>query len=375
MAKRSATVRRSIKPRVQYDTGKFENVLQIGGIQTAMLESPVGSGQLRRVALVNTGSPLRFTVALDRGGDIVDAAYGQHNITYLSMNGIKAPSHAYHHDMEWLRGWPGGLVTTCGPHFAGAPREEDGWEIGLHGHHSNTPAGVEMLINPDPHKGRHEMLLTMTVRDTRMFEPSIEVRRTIVCTLGVPEIRIYDEVTNRGNTRCAHHLIYHINLGYPLLDSGTRMIYKGKAQYIQRPDPGKLPTELQLNRMKRVSGTLAEHEGAGERCLLVQVPGDRNGQAHVGLINAKLGLGFEITYPVEAMPRMTNWQHFGPRGSFVTALEPVSGSLLGKANDDHPAAEQYLRPGQTKRYQLALTVLNTPRTLKSLERHDGKITL
>ena len=257
----------------------------------------------------------------------------------------------------------------------GGPRTEDGYETGLHGHHSNTPAAVEMVINPDPHRGRHEMLITMTVRDTCMFEPAIEVRRTIVATLGVPEIRLFDEVTNRGNTRSAHHWLYHVNLGYPLLNAGAQFVFKGRARYIQAPAPrGKGPTEAELNRMKKAVGNLPAHAGSGERCLIVEQPGDRRGEAHVGLVNSALGLGIELSYPTEALPRLTNWQHFGPRGTYVSALEPFSGSLLGKANDDHPTAEQYLRPGQTRRYQLTIRVLDTPAALRALVRHDGAVT-
>ena len=378
MAKRKATTkrktgatRRKTAPRSAFDTDKFENVLQIGGIQTAMLESPTGSGQLRRVALFNTGSPLRFTVALDRGGDIVDASYGQYSLTYLSPTGIKAPSHAYHSGLEWLYGWAGGLVTTCGPEYCGQPREEDGKQVGLHGHHSNTPAAVEMLINPDPHRGRHEMLISMTVRDSRMFGPHLEVRRTIVCTLGVPEIRLFDEVTNRGNERCAHSWLYHVNLGYPLLDEGTRLIFRGKVHYV--PVQAKGPSDAELNQMKRVGGTLKEHLGPGERCLFTDVPPDRNGNAHAGLINQKLKLAIELVYPTDVLPRFNNWQHFGPRGSYITGIEPFSGSILGKHNEDHPLAEQYLSPGQTKRYQLTVKLHSTPKALTDLAKHDGKL--
>lgn len=372
----AAMTRRLAKPPVVFDTDKFENVQQIGGIQTAMLESPTGSGQMRRVAQFRTGSGLQFTVALDRGGDIVDAFFNQHSLAFLSLNGIKAPSHAYHTGMEWLYGWPGGLLTSCGPKFMGAPREEDDEQVNLHGHHSNLPASVEMLINPDPHRGRHEMLMTFTVRDSCMFAPCMEVRRTILCTLGVPEIRLFDEITNRGNVRSPHHWLYHINLGYPLVDRGSQLIFKGKTQYVERlVTPRRLPTDTQLNRMKRVTGTQKEHVGAGERCLIVELEPDRRGDAHAGIINRKLGIGFELVFPVAALPRLTNWQHFGPRGCYVTAVEPFSGSLLGKAVDDYTQAEQYLAPGQTKRYQMTLKVHHTASALNQFAKRDGKVYL
>ena len=59
------------------DLDKFENIHQIGGIRTGTLDShPLGRPG-GRVALVDTGAGLRFTVALDRGGDIVDARWDE----------------------------------------------------------------------------------------------------------------------------------------------------------------------------------------------------------------------------------------------------------------------------------------------------------
>ena len=245
-------------------------------------------------------------------------------------------------------------------------------EVGLHGHHSSQAAAVEMLINPDPQRGRHEMLLTMTVRDTCMFGPNIEVRRTLTCTLGVAQIRLFDEITNRGNQPCAHTWLYHVNYGYPLADEGTRLIYRGKVDTFWNP-PSATPTDAQLNRLKTVSAPLPEHAGSGERGVIIEPAADRGGNAHVGLINTRLGLGAEMTYPVEQLPRIANWQHFGPRGSYVTGLEPFSGSMLGKAKDPHPKADQSLKPGQTRRYQLTIDIHHTPAALRDFTNRDGKI--
>jgi hypothetical protein len=358
---------------VALDLEKFENVHQIAGIQTARL-SPGTAGETH-VAMVNTGSGLRFTVALDRGGDIVDAFYNRSSLTYLTAHGLRPPSHAHHRDMEWLVGFPGGLMTTCGPQFVGRPRIEDGVDVSLHGHHSNTPATVEMLINPDPQRGRNEMLLSMVVRDSRMFGPVVEVRRTIQCIIGRPQIHLYDQVTNRSDTRCPHNWLYHVNLGYPLLDAGSRFIYCGKSSWWHADGTAdRPPTDAALNRMKRVPNGLAEHAGTGERGLIVQVKPDREGVCHVGLINKKLSLGFELEYPAAQLPRIANWQHYGPRGSYVTGIEPFSGSLMGKDNDDFKGAEQYLEPGQTRRYQMTIRIHDQKRDLDRFARHDGPVT-
>jgi hypothetical protein len=362
-----------------FDPAKFENVHQLGGIRTGSLDAPGAGGAAGvRVALVDTGAGLRFTVALDRGGDIVDATYNEVGLAYLSPNGLRPPNPAYHQGMEWLRGWAGGLLTTCGPEYIGGPRVEAGGPTSLHGRFSNCPAALEAVRNPDPRRGRMEMELDLLVRDTRVFGPAYEIRRSLRCTLGQPEIVLEDEVTNCGDTPSAHHWLYHCNLGYPLLDEGTRFVYRGRAEYWEVPPPEgqdivQPRSSAAMNRLKRVPPALPGHAGGGERGLIVAVPPDRDGMCRAGAINDRLKLGVRFAYPAAALPRMAHWQHYGPRGSYATALEPFHGSLLGRARDRDPSAESMLEPGESRKYSLRIRILTTPAELRAMAAHDGPV--
>lgn len=376
MVKKKSGARKGAGKSGPFDAQKFANVLQVGGIRTGTLDYPNPNGaHASRVAHVNTGSGFVFTVALDRGGDLVEATHKGTNLVFLTPLGYKPPSHAYHRGNEWLEGWSGGLLTSCGPGYIGNARTEDGQSTTLHGHHSNTPAAVEMLINPDPARGRREMLLSLSVRSTRMFGPSYEVRRQIQCVLGEPVIHLYDQVINRGNTRVVHNWLYHTNFGYPLLDSGARFIYRGKLTgHWDMPAPPARPAPRPvIGRYKRVENPIRQHAGAGERGLLMDVRPDRAGNCHVGLINRKLKLAVELIYPLESFPRLANWQHYGPAGSYVTGVEPFNGSLMGKENDDHPKACQWLEPGQSRRYQMTIRVHDTAAGIAGFAKHDGPV--
>lgn len=364
---------------VPFDSAKFENVYQIGGIRTGTLDGRAsgGAGGVR-AAFFDTGAGLRFTVALDRGGDIVDAHHNQFGLAYLTPRGIVPPSHAYHSEFEWLRGWPGGLMTTCGPESIGGPREQNGQRTSLHGRYSNTPAIVESVVNPKPWAGQWDMLLRLVVRDSRMFGPVFEVCREIRCTLGKPSIQVIDEVTNRGDTPVAHHWLYHCNLGYPLLDRGARFVYRGRAQYWALPVSSgqsilRPLTGPEMSQLKEVVDPLPEHAGSSERGLLVQVEPDAEGLCRVGLVNPQRRLALSITYPAQALPRMANWQHYGPRGCYTSALEPFHGSLLGPALDKHPDVHSRLEPGETRRYELCFRVCADASDIEDLARYDGPV--
>jgi hypothetical protein len=270
-------------------------------------------------------------------------------------------------------------MTTCGPKYVGGPREEGGEQTTLHGRYSSQPAQIELLRNPDPARGQMEMELALIIRESRMFGPSYEIRRRIRCTLGVPEISVHDEVINRGDTRVPHHWLYHCNLGYPLLDEGARFIYRGRAEYwIAPPPPGqdilqRLP-EAEMNALKRVPDGLPEHAGAGERGLLIETDAEDDGLTHVALVNPRLSLALELSYSPRQLPRMANWQHYGPRGCYVAGLEPFAGSLLGSKRDRHPLAQQFLEPGESREYALRFHVHESEESLRALEAYDGRIT-
>lgn len=333
----------------------FENPLQLGGIRTGTLDDPQPLGRPGcRVALVDTGSGLRFTVAIDRGGDIVDAVYNDCPLAFLTPNGLKRPEEAYQHDTAWLRSWPGGLVTTCGPMHIGAPIAGDATAQGLHGHHSNTPAAVLSVCNPDPTRGRRDMAIAMTIRDSRMFGPTIEVRRQIRSGLGESRIEITDEVTNLGDEPTPHHWLYHINLGYPLLAPGATLQLPGREEMRW----GDLKEDPDLD-WRTVPAPLQAHHGSGEGGIVL-IP-ERDAEPAVAtLANVERNLTLEVRFRSDQLPRIAHWRHYGPRGSYVCGIEPFAGKLLPDQPDDGAPLE----PGETRRYDLQILVRPSTRNDK-----------
>ncbi|WP_425396026.1 DUF4432 family protein [Aeoliella sp.] len=355
-----------------FDPTKFENVQQAGGIRTGALDYPnPNGGQSCRVAFVNTGAGLRFTLALDRGGDVVEASYNQLNLAYLTPNDYKPPSHAYHQELEWLRGWPGGLVTTGGPELMGAPRTDGEDVTSLHGRFSSTPAAVLEVVNPDPQQGRLDMRIVMLIRDTRMFGPNLEVRREVRCRLGEPWFAIADEVTNRGDERSRHALLYHVNFGYPLLDEGARFIYQGSGTL--HDFRAEHATSTPIEQSKLVAAPHESYCAAREQLVIAEPVSDPEGNIHIGILNEQRQLGVSLNYSADALPRLGNWLHFGPRGSYVAALEPFFGSILGPDNDSHPSITAYLEPGESKRYEVEYRICATEAELRALAAQDGPL--
>ncbi len=171
--------------------GKISNVKQLGGIETSVIDN--GSGRGSRIAWVNTGTGLRYKVVIDRAMDIADAFYNQHSVAWLSALGVSAPQPFSNKGLDWLQTFGGGLLVTCELTHVGGPESDEFGERGLHGSISNTPAEIESIIQPDPMVGEMEMSITGRIKQTKIFGPSLELKRTrtakgIRCVCHVPII-------------------------------------------------------------------------------------------------------------------------------------------------------------------------------------------
>ncbi len=348
---------------------RYINPAQVGGIETSVLDD--GLGRSTRIAWVNTGSGLRYKVNIDRGLDIAEAFFNAHSLAWLSYGGTTAPQRAYDHPgMEWLRSFPGGLVTSCGPLNAGAPCTDEGAELGLHGYHSNTPASVESVNHPAPARGRMGFSITGIVRTPRVFGPNLELRRTIEGELGQPVIHIRDEFINRGNAPAPHAWLLHINLGWPLLDEGARIVYRGTLT--PRGDKDSLAWfEEGRNPQTTVPAPLDIHRGPGEACAYIDPQTDDTGRVHVGLLNEKLQLGLTVSFSKREFPRWANWQHYGPGGEYVIGIEPCNCGVEGRCVDRERGWLDMLEPGETRLYVCSLRVLTGQKALADFAAQHG----
>lgn len=345
---------------------KVSNPAQLGGIEISVLDN--GAGRGTRIAWINTGTGLRYKVVIDRAMDIADAFYNQHSLAWLSHGGISSPQPFSHRGMDWIRTFGGGLLTTCGLSHVGGPEADEHGERGLHGLISNIPAELESIVQPDPANGKMEMALTGKIRQTQVFGPSLELKRTISGTLGKASIRIIDEVTNCANTPAPHMLLYHLNFGWPLVDEGTDLLWKGPWQSAGEINDSKIFREG--NNFRKCPSPLASHNGTGEEVAFVDITADNSGRCTAGLYNARLNLALSIQFNKGELPWLTNWQHWG-KGEYVTGIEPGTNPPIGQAKAREQQQLIFLKPGETRKYSLAIEVLDEETEIEKLLQHTG----
>ena len=332
---------------------KISNPAQIGGIETSILDNGLGRGN--RIAWINTGTGLRYKVVIDRGMDIADAFYNQHSLAWLSHGGFIAPQPNADRGIDWLKTFGGGLLTTCGLSHVGGPEKDEFGERGIHGNISNLPAEIVSIIQPDPIAGKMEMSIVGIIKETKVFGPSLELRRTISGTLGESMLKIHDEVINRGNTPAPLMLMYHFNFGYPLVDEGTQLIWEGK--WKPRFDDENVKIFKEGNEFKICPAPIDDHLGTGEEVVFIDPNADDAGICVAGLNNAKIGLKVEISFKKDQLPHLVNWQHWG-KGEYVTGIEPATNPPIGQAQARANKELIFLNSYETKSFDLKITVSN-----------------
>lgn len=331
---------------------KISNGAQIGGIETSIIDN--GSARGNRIAWINTGSGLRLKVLIDRGMDIGEAFFNENSLAWLSHTGATTPQPFSDKGIDWLRTFGGGLVTTCGLTHVGGPESDQFGDRGLHGLISNTPAEIESIIQPNPFEDKLEMAITGTIKETQIFGPSLELKRTISCTLGKPVIRIHDEVVNRGNTPAPHMLLYHCNLGWPLVDEGSVLVWKGEWQPRHPGGHNKIFTKG--NDFHTCPAPLDDHSGSGEEVAIIDVEADNLGNCRCGVHNPHLGIALTFKFQKSQLPWLSNWQHWG-RGEYVTGLEPGTHPPIGQAKAREQNSLIMIAPGERRKYDLELEVI------------------
>ena len=338
---------------LNFDLTKVGNISQFGGIETSVIDN--GPAQGSRICWFNTGGRLRYKVAIDRGLDIVDAFYDQYSLAWLSHGGTTNPRPDSNQGLEWLYTFGGGLLTTCGLSQTGFSQDDDLEKRGLHGRISNIPATIESVIQPDPSAGKLDMSITGTMKESSVFGPNLELRRTISSTLGQANIKIHDEVTNKGNTPVPHMFLYHCNFGYPMVDEGVDIVYKGDCKSRGSDQDNEIFNANHDH--KKCQPPLDSHSAAGEACGFIYAEPDSNGVCTVGLVNNKIRCALVMKYKKQQLPCLTNWQHWG-FGEYVCALEPGTNFPMGQSNARQQDKLIMLEPGKKLQYDLEFTVFS-----------------
>ncbi|GAA0259649.1 aldose 1-epimerase family protein [Faecalicatena contorta] len=306
---------------------------QVYGIEEHRLVGGKGDGM--RLLEINNGKGAELTVVLDRCADISRLRYKGVNLSYFSPCGYVAPAYYDAAGANWLKSFTAGYLTTCGLQAVGSPCTDEGEELPLHGSIANIPAEQVYWLEEEG-----DLVVYATIRDEGIFAPKLRMSREIRVSLRSNEFSIQDTIENTGDTRQPFEILYHMNMGYPMLDEDS-ILEIPSAEVLPRDGHAAEDIGNWMHMMKPEAGYV-------ERCYYHKFP-DRNGKA--GIYQPKLGKGLEITFDAEELDGFVEWKMMGVR-DYVLGLECGNCYPDGRDVMRQTGMLKFLEPGEKKAYQV-----------------------
>lgn len=310
---------------------------QIGGIEEHRLVGGRGDGM--RLYEINNGKGLEMTVTPDRCSDISRLRYKGINLSYMSAVGYVAPAYYDCVEAGWLKSFTCGFLTTCGLNAVGSPCTDEGVRLPLHGTIGNIPAEHTYWTEDDK-----EIVVHAVVKDEGIFSQKLRFTREIRISKEENTFVIHDIIENTGDTTQPYEILYHLNMGYPLLDEDS-VVTVPSSEVIPRNEHA--AEDLQ-NWMKMEK----PQAGYEERCYYHKFP-DKNGFA--AIYQPKLGVELEMTFDAELLDGFVEWKMMGVR-DYVLGLEP--GNCLPDGRDvmREKGMLKFLEPGQKQEYEVKIEI-------------------
>ncbi|MCZ6631945.1 MAG: aldose 1-epimerase family protein [bacterium] len=332
---------------------------QLAGARRAELVE--GNEQGAGLIEVFNASGLCFSILPGRSLDIASAHYKGMSLCFRGSTGDVGPAFYEPQGYGWMRGFFGGLVTSCGMIFTGHPEvdpEEENEELGLHGRLSFIPAkGV--VTDSGWEEENYVVRVRGKMREAVVFGTNLELSREISTVLGEKCLRIHDRIENLSVDRSPLMFVYHTNPGFPLLDANTRLVIHSKKTTEWQEDREVGPEVYEVAK--------GPQRNAHDDVYVHRPRADAQGNVHVGLINDRLQLGLYWKFPIREIPLVNHWQHFH-RGTYVTGIEPGNASMLGRAWNRKHNTLQYIEPGEVREFHLEIGVLDGEREIRRFER-------
>ena len=301
--------------------------------------------------------PLEYKVLADKCLDVGELSYRGINFSFLSKPGLQGRNHYDTRGQEALRSIMGGMFFTAGLENICAPCTVDGTEYPMHGRIRTTPA--EHLSAGAAWEGEDYVLrISGEMREGELFGENLVLRRSLETVLGQKSLTLTDEIENQGFRDEPLMLLYHINIGYPLLDEGTRLLAPTRS--VTPRDQAASGHEDRWNLMD------PPRDNEPEYVFIHDLVWDSKGNGVVCVVNDRLKLGLKIQFTGEHLPYFMEWKSTAS-GDYVLGLEPANSSVYGRPYHEAEGSLHRLPPFAKERNVLTFTVLEGEEELRAAQ--------
>ena len=312
---------------------------QLYGIEEHRLIGGKGDGM--RLFQIHNGKGLDLTVSPDRNGDITRLRYKGMNMSYLSPSGYVAPAYYDSLGTNWLSSFTAGFLTTCGLNNVGTPNTDQGEVLPLHGSIANLPADYSYWAIEESENGTCLVVHSET-KDETLFGRKLRLTREIKVSTDQNEFCIRDTIVNTGDKIEPYEILYHMNMGYPLLDEDS-VIEILSAEVLPRNEHAASELAKWMHMQRPTAGY--------EECCYYHKFADKEGRAKI--YQPKLGISLEICFDAEKLDGFVEWKMMGIR-DYVLGLECGNCYPDGRDVMRKERMLKFLGPGESQEYEVRI---------------------
>lgn len=309
------------------------------------LQHDDGPARGARLLRMVTGGGLEVELHPDRCLDIGHVTWRGQPLAWASPAPVAAPALSEPGGGGWLRTFAGGLLTTCGLDHFGAPSQDGAVTFGLHGRAASL-AAQHLSSRCEPSSdGSVRLEVSAEMRQAALFGENLRLVRTIESAFGSASFTVTDSVTNLGRDPQPHMLLYHVNLGWPLV---------GPDGEVAIPSTQVVPRDAAAAEGLASSHTVPPPQPRWEEQVLRHdLPPDA--PVTVRVTNPAAQLALSLRFSATALPHLFQWRHLRA-GAYVLGLEPANCPVIqGRGAAREAGVLPVLEPGESREYALEFT--------------------
>lgn len=302
-----------------------------------------GKGDGIRLLEVNNGAGIEATISLDRNADLSRLRFKGVNLGYFSPCGYVAPAYYESKGADWLKSFTAGFLTTCGLQAVGSPCTDNGEELPLHGSIANTPTDEMRFFEEDG-----KLIVKTRTLDEAIFGRKLRLYRTYTFPIGTNYFTYSDTIENTGDKEEPFEILYHMNMGYPLLDEES-IVNISSSDVAPRDEHAANDIDNWMKMEKPTSGYQ-------ERCYYHTM---KTAYGHASIYQPKLNTGVAIDYDSTELDCFVEWKMMGVR-DYVLGLECGNAYPDGRDVMREKGILKFLKPGEKHTYTVKITMMDKP---------------
>lgn len=270
--------------------------------------------------------------------------------------------------LGWLSGF-NELICRCGLISNGPPGTDSAGnplesELTLHGRIANTPAHY-VSIELDPAEGGW-LKITGRMEEGMLFGSHFQLESTLETQLGSATFRIRDRVTNLGPEPAESELLYHINVGAPFLEAGSRFALPFAEMAPRDPRAAEGVDEFETY--------LGPTPGYAEQAYYFDPLCDENGDTPALLTNKEGRIGLLVNFKKASLPCFTLWKNTqAEAGGYVTGLEPGINFPNFRGVEREKGRLKVVSPGESYETEFQISILNNSDSVDEIQQKITKL--